>query len=72
MNIHERIMQKIKGYEQGNYGQSPTSIVISRDIYYELQKVRDYSVDFNDDKFFGILISVLQGNKNNQILLFGK
>ena len=72
MNIYTRIMEKIKMYEASNYGNTPTSIVVSRDIYKELQSVREYSVDFNEDKAFGVLISVLQGNKNNQILMFGK
>ena len=67
-----RIQELIIMYESFNEGNLPSSIVVSRDIYRELQQNREISDQFYDDKIFGILISVLQGNKNNQIIVFGQ
>ncbi len=70
MNTPEEVKRKIIGYEHANRGESPTSIVVSWDIYYKLKEEADHQFDVHNDKLFGIMISVLQGDKNNQILLF--
>ena len=66
----DKIRRKVKEYQRNNYGKAPRSIVVSRDIYYKLQEERRIYYQLIDDFFDGILISVLQGEKNNQILLF--
>lgn len=64
------IRRKIKEYQRNNYGKTPRSIVVSRDVMYALRAERRIYYQLVDDLFDGILISELQGEKNNQILLF--
>ena len=45
-----------------------TSLVVSQDIYYNIQKEEKSFIE--NCKLYGLLISVLQCDKNNQILLF--
>ena len=70
MKAADRVRQKILMCVEGSHGENPTSLVVSRDIYYELKEDREIGPQLMGDKLFGMLISVLQGEKNNQILLF--
>ncbi len=72
MDISDKIRRKIKGYEAANRGERPTSIVVSWDVYYEIKEDVDnhLHIDIAEDRMYGMIVSVLQGDKNNQILLF--
>ena len=70
MKAADKVRQKQIGYIEASHGESPTSLVVSWDIYRELKEDREIIDQMTGDKLFGMLLSVLQGRKTNQILLF--